>query len=107
MSERILRRDTPHHADPDKPWRVPEGGLYQPWQDWDLRVGQWRLDRRESGPRAFVDLNVGHRGYETIVPPAGEQFSFERDLWAHEIQVSISPTGRSVRVHVNGKEVAR
>jgi hypothetical protein len=51
-------------------------------------------------------IRAGFLGYERIVPPAGEEHAFTRACWRHEIQVSVSPTGRSVQVHIDGKKAA-
>lgn len=38
---------------------------------------------------------------ERIVPPAGEDYAFDRDV----VEVYASPTGRSIRLFVDGAEV--
>lgn len=64
-------------------------------------------------------LTFQHRGgvYETVrisadlidtehvVPPAGEKYAFDRRIYRHNIEVTISPTGRSVQIHANGTKV--
>lgn len=50
-------------------------------------------------------IGAGNRGTERIVPPIGEDYAFDRQKWARRVEVSISPTGRSVRVWVDGVEV--
>jgi hypothetical protein len=52
-----------------------------------------------------VHIRAGRRGKQRIVPPAGEDFAFDVDRWARRVEVQVSPTGRSVRVFVDGKEV--
>lgn len=59
-----------------------------------------------DGYRVLI-IRAGHRGTERIVPPAGEKHAFEVDLWAREVQVCMSPKGRSVRVFVDQREVRR
>jgi hypothetical protein len=49
-------------------------------------------------------IGAGKRTTERIVPPAGEDHAFEVDKWTRSITISISPTGRSVRVWIDGKE---
>jgi hypothetical protein len=52
-----------------------------------------------------VDIRAGFRGTERVVPPAGEDHAYDRDLWERHVQVYVSPTGRSVRVFVDGQEI--
>lgn len=52
-----------------------------------------------------MTIDAGNRGTERVVPPAGEEHAFDRQLWARHVQVSVSPTGRSVRVFVDGIEI--
>lgn len=42
---------------------------------------------------------------ERIVPPAGEAYAFDVQHYRRRIEVHVSPTGRSVRVWVDGEEV--
>ena len=42
---------------------------------------------------------------ERIVPPAGEAFAFDVQHYRRSVEISVSPTGRSVRVWVDGREV--
>jgi hypothetical protein len=52
-------------------------------------------------------VDAGDRGTERIVPPAGETYAFTRKRWARRVEVYVSPTGRSVRVYVDGREVKK
>ena len=52
-----------------------------------------------------VRVRAGRKRTERIVPPAGEEHAFDRDVWTREVAVYVSRTGRSVRVFVDGKEV--
>lgn len=52
-----------------------------------------------------LHVRAGNRGVKRIVPPAGENYAFDVPQWARRIEVSVSPTGRSVRVWVDGEEV--
>lgn len=52
-----------------------------------------------------VEIGAGPLPPERIVPPAGEEHAFEVPRWRRRVTVSISPTGRSVRVWVDGEEV--
>jgi hypothetical protein len=53
----------------------------------------------------ILTVNAGDRGTEEIVPPAGPTYAFTRHRWARRVEVSVSPTGRSVRVFVDGVEI--
>lgn len=55
--------------------------------------------------RKILLVNAGDRGTEEVVPPAGPAHAFTRRRWARKVEVAVSPTGRSVRVFVDGKEV--
>jgi hypothetical protein len=61
----------------------------------------------KAGRGAYTVLNVraGNRGTRRVVPPAGEDYAYDRQEWARRVQVNVSPTGRSVRVFVDGREV--
>lgn len=58
-----------------------------------------------STGREWIKVHAGPRGVERIVPPAGEAYAFDRDLWTREVEIYRSPTGRSIRVWVDGQEV--
>jgi hypothetical protein len=53
----------------------------------------------------ILNIGAGHRGTKRIVPPAGEDYAFDVPKWARQVEVVVSPTGRSVRVFVDGQEV--
>lgn len=69
-----------------------------------LHVGEWTYDAGRGTYRT-LDVKAGRRGIERVVPPAGEAYAFDRLLWARHVQVTVSPSGRSVRVYVDGQEV--
>lgn len=52
-----------------------------------------------------MHVRAGNRGEKRIVPPAGEQHAFDVTDWARRVEISVSPTGRSVRVWVDGQQV--
>ena len=58
----------------------------------------------KAGYEAVI-VNAGTRKVERVVPPAGEEYAFDRVVWKHRVEVSVSPTGRSVRVWVDNEEV--
>lgn len=50
-------------------------------------------------------LRCAYLGVERIVPPAGEEYAYTVDRWRKRVEVAVSPTGRSVRVWVDGVQV--
>lgn len=54
-----------------------------------------------------VVVRAGNRGKKRVVPPAGKRYAFDRQLWDREVTVYVSPTGRSVRVYVDGAEIKK
>lgn len=75
-----------------------------------IKVRQTRLTDPSWGKRRGATqmyIKAGFRGIERIVPPAGEEYAFNIERWARRITVHVSPTGRSVRVWVDGKEIPK
>ena len=68
-----------------------------------IRRISWGGTNRGDYHTAIV--NAGRPKTVRVVPPAGEDYAFDRQDWPVEVQVSVSPTGRSVSVFVNGKKV--
>jgi hypothetical protein len=67
---------------------------------------QYRVDQILIGDgRQVIRTRAGNRGKERIVPPAGDDYAFEVERWARDVEVYVSRTGRSVRVWVDGVEV--
>lgn len=64
------------------------------------------LAKRANGGRA-VEIRAGRRQVERTVPPAGEDYAFDYQHWERCVTVYVSPTGRSVRVFVDGKEIKK
>lgn len=52
-----------------------------------------------------VKLGCGPTFVEHVVPPAGEDYAFDIQHYRREVEVYVSPTGRSVRVWIDGNEV--
>lgn len=52
-----------------------------------------------------AEINAGRKRVERIVPPAGEAYAFDRDCWPVNVQVIVSPQGRSVQVWLNGERI--
>jgi hypothetical protein len=64
-----------------------------------------RIDKYVLGGHREVVVRAGRMKTERIVPPAGEAFAFDREVWPRRVSIAVSPTGRSVRVWVDGVEV--
>jgi hypothetical protein len=54
---------------------------------------------------AAAIIRTGQHRTIREVPPAGEEYAFDREEWDHRIEISVSPTGRSTTVWVDGKKV--
>lgn len=68
----------------------------------ELQVSTWSDPR---GQHTQVTVRAGIKHVERIVPPAGEAYAFDVDVWPSTVNVYVSPKGRSVRVFVDGVEV--
>lgn len=55
--------------------------------------------------RDIIHVRCGRHRTERVVPPAGEEYAFDVERWDHRVEVSVSPTGRSVQVYVDGEKV--
>jgi hypothetical protein len=55
------------------------------------------------GPTLIVQ--AGKVREERIVPPAGEEHAWEREMWDCRVEVYVSPNGQRTRVWVDGVEV--
>jgi len=73
-------------------------------EHFDLRIHRWQPDERRGDYYTIV-VRAGVSRTEHVVPPAGEEYAFDRQVWPHEVQVQVSPTGRSVQVFVDGEKV--
>lgn len=63
--------------------------------------------RKGQGQHQILKVSAGKPVTETIVPPAGERWAFTRTTRPTNIEVCVSPTGRSVQVFINGQKVAQ
>jgi len=72
-------------------------------QNCEVAMIRAAIDPRR-GAHEFVIVKAGRHTVKRIVPPAGEANAFDVTRWEHTIEVSVSPTGRSVRVFVNDEE---
>ena len=64
-----------------------------------------------SGPKLDgyeqMRIEAGRPRTRRIIPPAGADHAFDIEVWPVRVEVYVSPTGRSVRVFVNGTEVPK
>lgn len=74
---------------------MPVGAMRE---NYAITVG--RFDTHET-----IIVSAGSPKVERIIPSAGEKYAFDRVTWARRVEVTVSPTGRTVRVWVDGKEV--
>jgi hypothetical protein len=58
-----------------------------------------------GGVYRTIKVSAGKPTTERIVPPAGEDHAFDFENYPVTVEVTVSPTGRSVHVHVNGEPV--
>lgn len=72
----------------------------------NIDATQYTYARRDGDdPYDIIHVRAGRNWVERVVPPAGEAHAYDTRRWEHRIEVTVSPTGRSVRVHVNGVEI--
>lgn len=67
-------------------------------EQWDLRLLTFQ---------GYTEIEVfgGKRTVTREVPPAGEDYAFDRVDWSERIVVTVSPKGRRLRLFRNGKEL--
>lgn len=70
-----------------------------------MRLPAFEVGRYGHEGYEVLVVRAGNRGEKRIVPPAGEKHAFMSEQWARRVEISVSPTGRSVRVWVDGVEV--
>jgi hypothetical protein len=78
--------------------------------EFDQQIAVRRLVVPNRGPDDLyrvLQVDAGARGSRRVVPPAGEAHAFDVALWARRVSVSVSPSGRSVRVFVDGVEIPK
>lgn len=66
---------------------------------------QWDVSAASYQGYVQIDVKGGNKGVERIVPPAGEDYAYDLQKWSRRVSVTVSPTGRSVRVFVDGNEI--
>jgi hypothetical protein len=73
----------------------------------DIEVRHIAAELRPGrGHHQVVMVHAGAPSVEHIVPPAGEDYAFDVTHRPVNVEVTVSPTGRSVYVHVNGTLIA-
>lgn len=99
-------------TDDDSTWRRaivyrpswdPEQDTPQPLVQYSTTVARG-MGAKYDG-MVLVNIDAGPLGSERIIPPAGEEYAYDRPLWRRRVQVSVSPKGRSSRVWVDGVEI--
>lgn len=61
-------------------------------------------DGRSDGAME-IEVRAGIPETVRVVPPAGEEHAYDRVDWPHRVTVYVSPTGRSVRIWIDGDEI--
>ena len=61
--------------------------------------------KRGGGRWECLKINVVPTRVERVVPPAGEAHAFDVQHYKRTLEIYVSPTGRSVRIYVDGVEV--
>lgn len=72
----------------------------------DVRVYRYGESGHEDiDGRQSVIVQAGARTTRRVVPPAGESYAFDVDVWDYVIEIAVSRTGASVRLFANGTEL--
>lgn len=71
----------------------------------ERRATPWTVRHLRLEERDVLVVEAGLVTVEHAEPPAGPKYAFDRERWTRRVEVYVSPTGRSVRVFVDGKEV--
>lgn len=69
-----------------------------------LTVHRFTYEYR-GGLYTAAHVMAGRCTTRRIVPPAGEDYAFDAQDWDTSVQVTVSPTGSSVQVYVDGEKV--
>lgn len=72
--------------------------------DW-FTTRRWTFPGRTGAPWNVFEIKAVPTFVEHIVPPAGDEYAFDVQHYKRHVEVYVSPTGRSVRVFVDGQEV--
>lgn len=73
--------------------------------DSKIEVRHFTAEMRPGRVYEIAHLSAGVVRVDRVIPPAGLEYAFARTTYRREVQVSVSPNGRSVRVFVDGREV--
>lgn len=69
-----------------------------------LRARFLRYLRRDIDTQPYEVLIVKCGKKKTTLVDNGDKYLRYRDDWDHEIQISVSPTGKSVQVYIDGEK---
>ena len=92
----------PPAVTPGQPWH-PEQGTEQPLLQYSADVMGENMGQHAG--YVVMRISAGPRPGERVAPPAGEAHAFTSPRWARQVEVTVSPTGRSARVWVDGVEI--
>jgi len=70
-----------------------------------FNISHYRFHHR-GGEYETVKIRCAPTTVEHVVPPAGEDHAWDFQHYRRTVEVTVSPTGRSVQVYVDGKRVA-
>jgi hypothetical protein len=69
-----------------------------------IRRISWR-PLKGRGDYRTLHIDIEPTFSERVVPPAGEDYAFNVQHYRSSVEISVSPTGRSVQVFVDGVKV--
>lgn len=67
------------------------------------KIRNFWIYKRDTDPYPYDLIKIQCGKKQTKLNPQGPLAY--RDDWDHEVEIMVSPTGKSVQVHVNGKKV--
>lgn len=71
--------------------------------DYKIREFLFNVRARDTKPYRCIKIDLGPRGQERKVAPSGDVWYW--DLWARNVEITISPNGRRIHVHVDGVNI--
>lgn len=69
-----------------------------------VKIDRFQFDW-SKGMHGNVRVRAGIPKAELIKPPAGPEHNWTHYRYPVDVEISVSPTGRSVQVWINGKRV--
>ena len=74
-------------------------------QRFSIRHFSWKRRTSDTVEYQQIRIGAGECTSERIVPPAGDDYAFTVDTWSCNVEITVSPSGRSVQVFVDGERV--